>query len=970
MSDYTPDEYNQIPDDSDAVPPESEWDLGDDSYEESWNTVDEGEIASFNPSDENSDPALVFEELSLWQVLGLLFFRPIRVGQQLFRVVMNADMPEEAFHNDEYEIERTEDDFSSTENSDRPQQRFSRRHPTLEYQLSDAPNPQLWQMIVNRLGLDRQQAGVMAMLVLAIMFAFIGSGLLRESALDPLKKAENDLGGSSFWFLLSAFSYISAVTSQYFQRRVQQRQETTSFTQQASHENDDFFGVEQGSTEPVVPIEYGHDKLHSENDRIQAFFTWFERHSMRFALVPIALILSWLAYDRNVAVSPDGTISGILFSRGGFMSWILAIFCWYLIFVVDMNGIFTKVVRERQSIQEAVHWQMPRFQWRWVHVGVLLIMGLAAYFRLDDLQGIPPQMTSDHIEKLIDAVKVDDGVYTVFFPNNGGREAFQMYAIAAVADWGGVGFNFKALKYTSVIEGLLTVFLAFWVAKEIIGRETEEQRQLGNWVGLSMGALLAISSWHTMVSRLGLRIVLTPLTVMIVVYFLVRAIRYNRRVDFVNMGLVLGFGTYFYQANRMLPILVVVVIGITIVFKSRGNFEIIWRYATNLLFCGVIALVIYLPMHRYSQEFPREFWNRTYGRIFGEGSFDCIDAETGQLDFCEPSFIEMYELLQEQRYGPTCEPNLFGTDLCQTGFESIRINYKNAFLSYMWEGDGQWITNGGGYPALDSRTSALYMLGLLMLVVLIIARRDIALVVVPLGILILLFPSALAIAPTLKENPSFTRTSGTIPFVFFVAALPLGTLAYQIVKAGKSRSVYYSAAALVIALVVYNAARPNYDAYFDVYRDGYERAWKPYDQIADPIKTFAEGRGSFGNAFMVGYPHWLDHRIVGQVAGDLNWSNNLSSVQQVYEKIVVNQGTPYEYNPEQPILFMVNLRDTDTLNFLEQNFPGGQVREVYADRNNNYYLYEAPPGWSWLASRITTQTSILTCIINCQPGPQ
>ena len=83
---------------------------------------------------------------------------------------------------------------------------FSRRHPTLEYQLSDTPNPQFWQMIVNRLGLDRQQAGVMAMLVLAIMFAFIGSGLLRESALDPLKKAENDLGGSSFWFLLSAFS--------------------------------------------------------------------------------------------------------------------------------------------------------------------------------------------------------------------------------------------------------------------------------------------------------------------------------------------------------------------------------------------------------------------------------------------------------------------------------------------------------------------------------------------------------------------------------------------------------------------------------------------------------------------------------------------------------------------------------------------------------------------------------------------
>jgi hypothetical protein len=121
---------------------------------------------------------------------------------------------------------------------------------------------------------------------------------------------------------------------------------------------------------------------------------------------------------------------------------------------------------------------------------------------------------------------------------------------------------------------------------------------------------------------------------------------------------------------------------------------------------------------------------------------------------------------------------------------------------------------------------------------------------------------------------------------------------------------------------------------------------------------------------MVGYPHWLDHRILGQMAGDLNWANNLNTVEDVYAKILANQGTPYEYDPEKPLLFMVNLLDTATLTFLEQNFPDGQIREIYADRNNNYYLYEAPPGWSWLAARVTTQTSRLTCIINCEPGPQ
>ena len=97
-------------------------------------------------------------------------------------------------------------------------------------------------------------------------------------------------------------------------------------------------------------------------------------------------------------------------------------------------------------------------------------------------------MTSDHIEKLIDGVRVNDGVYAVFFANNGGREAFQMYVVSAIADWGGVGFNFRALKYATILEGMLTIIASFWVAKTVIGTEIQKNnRQLGNWVGLGGG---------------------------------------------------------------------------------------------------------------------------------------------------------------------------------------------------------------------------------------------------------------------------------------------------------------------------------------------------------------------------------------------------------------------------------------------------------------------------------------------------
>ena len=49
-----------------------------------------------------------------------------------------------------------------------------------------------------------------------------------------------------------------------------------------------------------------------------------------------------------------------------------------------------------------------------------------------------------------DALRVSEGHAAVFFPNNGGREGFQMMAVAFLADTLGVGFNFRALKLASV----------------------------------------------------------------------------------------------------------------------------------------------------------------------------------------------------------------------------------------------------------------------------------------------------------------------------------------------------------------------------------------------------------------------------------------------------------------------------------------------------------------------------------------
>lgn len=946
---------------------------------------------------ENALPAeakgFEFKELTLWDAFMLFLFRPNRVMRQLFAVILDLDHKPPPPANDAA-AEPQPNDLSAMLSGDNtptpivisPQ---GERSTALKTAIVPAEDWRTRLSLGKNLIPDRERLGHAVLILVAILITLVGSALLREAALDPEARAANDLNGSIFWLGFGVFMLLLGALIQsknWWQAQIQH-------LLTAKKLRDDSAGAVSLTENTINSDSLPATRKISFETRLQNFFAWFERHSMRFGLLPLAVLLAWFAYDANVELDAEGEVEAVVFTTFGFFSWVAAIVLWYLILGVDLNRLATTLVGrfrrqldpqsfaigERGEIIRAPKTQAdPRPRRlsllpsvRWTYFALIPIALLALYFRTHHLDGVPPEMTSDHIEKLRNAIEVEEGIYGVFFANNGGREPFQMYFVAFIADWLGNGFDFRALKYATIAEGFVTVLLLYWLGKELIGCETAEQRRLGDWVGLAAAALLAISSWHTMLSRLGLRIALTPLTTLLVAIFLIRAVRYNRRIDYINIGLVLGAGMYFYQSNRMLPILVVAMIFLAALVTfvrdvvQRRPPDMSVRYGINLLFCGLLAGIIYLPMYRYSQEYPDDFWSRTYGRIFG--------ADTGIE--CEPNVIvpafvrpatslEAFEWFNERRYyNEGCEK--------KTGPEMLWRNYKEALVMTMWKGDIQEISNGSSYPALDAVSNALLILGLGAWVVLVVRRRDLALMIVPLGILIMLLPSTLSVF-FYKENPSFTRASGTIPFIFLLAGLPLGLLAREIIKAGREHLLYYGVSALVIVGFVYSAAGSNYETYFDVYRKGYESFWRPYSQIAAPLRDFAESEGSYGNAFYVHTAHWLDHRILGINAGDIDWPNGLVYRTDVYAQIFKNQGTPYQYDPSKPLFFMINRADSDSIAWFNTYFPGGTLREVQIERDpaENYYIYEAPPGLEWLARRMTAETTALSCILFCLPGPE
>ncbi len=910
------------------------------------------------PPEHEAARELIFEDLTLAQALTYLFWRPVTTAQLFWRVLtreQSAATP----------ISAPPTPSPAVEPSPSEEAQARARSPR-------AVPVRAWRAAGDVRAVPRE----LAALTLAVLLALRGGAVLHRAALSVPKRVAGQTDGALWWLALAALVYVlcalftwRTVWARYVPRWLYAR---------------------LGRAAPPRSAE--RSATHTPSLKFRA---WLRTAAPRLLIVPAAVGFSALTYSWNVARNPDGAVTDVVLTARGVLAWALSVLLWAWALGADVRGWVERL--------RGVRVRLRRPRWDVTTWALLAVTALGAWIRLQDLAAVPPEMTSDHIEKLLDALKIHDGYYAVFFPNNGGREAFQMYAVAFVADVLGLGYTFDALKVATIIEGVLTLPLVAWMARQVIGHATPRRERLGRWVGVSAAGLLAISSWHLMLSRLGLRIVLTPLVTALVIGFLARALRHDRTGDYLALGAALGAGTYFYQAARMLPLVVAVGVGLALLLDVRRRRDALtalgdalgvavlvgvpmaalwyaahlleqsgyrnvhelgaqlgelwpilalgvlgagaawWRAEGQrltlrrlggLLTAAVIALALYVPMYHYSRLYPDQFWNRTRGRLFGEDAFVRVN-ENGVAVPYEPTLREEWDRFWAKR-------------------DVFVQNYKDALRMYHWQGDGAWINNAHGNPALDAAAGGLLALGLVMWAVWALRRRDAVWALVPPAVLIMLLPTALTLAYTI-ENPSFTRASGTIPPIFLLAGLPLGALAALLERGGwhwRRWSLGALAALVMLAALLGWAQGWDRENFFTEYRLSYSMSWKPYREIAKPLREFAQGEGSYGNAFMIAYPHWLDHRILGAMAGDIRWPNGVVSRERLPGMVAHNQGTPYQYDPTKPLFVMYHPDDVETAQYLQRMFPGGDV-ELYRYRweigpdvwsEGEFYIYKVMAG--------------------------
>jgi hypothetical protein len=673
-----------------------------------------------------------------------------------------------------------------------------------------------------------------------------------------------------------------------------------------------------------------------------SFQTWVKRNWVRLTLIVFGLVFMAGAWSFN---------GDNQFTPTGVICWLLSILSWVAVFapeIVPRNFILKLIVRIIR-----LPGQVISFRLSWTMIALLIIMGVGAYFRFSNLSAFPPEMTSDHVEKILDSLNIAKGATPVFLPNNGGREIVQFYILALMHNWFGLSFDHTLLKLLSGIEGMLGILAAWWLGRTLVG---DSDKELGNLTGLVMAALLAISYWQLMLSLLGLRIVLTPLIMTIILIFFVRALRYNRIEDYIKTGLLLGIGLYMYQAVRMVPIVLIVGLLLALVIRARG-----WRmrgqYVLHFVALVLIATAVFVPLGRYWQQSPNEFWSRTSGRLFGEDLIQTTDPVTGSIT---------------SRIATTQDR----IDAFKNNISYFGQNMVNSVLMFTWAGDRAWISGEqNGAPELDALTSGLFLIGLGLWLVRMIRRRDPGDWLIPFGLVIMLFPTALSLAFTI-EVPSATRASGTIPMVYLLAGFAGALLIRQ---AWRALQGHVGQALVVIAgvLLLIPAAQSNWWVYFGSSMPQYKLVSQDHREAGQVLKGFEQSTGAPGNAFMISFRYWWDHRALAIEAGDLDWRLNNGIVgdnmmPNLLAAIRANIGTAHEIRPDRQLMFFLNQNDKDNLLSLQNWLPSGTtVERVQTDTPlKDFMILLSPPvGCDWLNQKVGPGMSALCPITNSQILP-
>ena len=213
-------------------------------------------------------------------------------------------------------------------------------------------------------------------------------------------------------------------------------------------------------------------------------------------------------------------------------------------------------------------------------LALLAVVAIGAVLRLWRIAELPAEPGVDLPLIVLAARQVLEREWPIFSTLHPGREGLYIYMAAGYGRL--FGISYPALRSMSALIGVATIPLLYLLGKRLFSRP----------VGLVAALLLAVSRWHIILSRTGLRFILMPLFTLLLLLALERALHSKRPWPWIWTGLVLGWGFHTYNAWMVMPALVVGGLALHQIANRKSAKIEYYRLALAL----TVALLCFIPL--------------------------------------------------------------------------------------------------------------------------------------------------------------------------------------------------------------------------------------------------------------------------------------------------------------------------------------------------------------------------------------
>ncbi len=270
---------------------------------------------------------------------------------------------------------------------------------------------------------------------------------------------------------------------------------------------------------------------------------------------------------------------------------------------------------------------------------LLLILILALAIRIVDLKGFSPGLYLDEASMAYDAYSLGTrgtDQYGKSFPvylRSFAMYQAPLYTYLSIVPIKLFGMNAVAIRLVSIISGILTILLIYFLVKAILPIYSEE-------AGLFSAFVLSISPWHVLFSRNALEATLGLFIFVLSLYLLLQG-TYKRSKYFILLGIfALALTNYAYHSYRFTSIITLLLLFPTLFWNKLTGLKKIYLIGAVFFFLILIPQILIFntpgSLKRYEL---LQYTSDSYFKKNG-GLFNSIPG--GKLFFSGRLFLSKY----------------------------------------------------------------------------------------------------------------------------------------------------------------------------------------------------------------------------------------------------------------------------------------------------------------------------------------